>query len=642
MTAKKKAISSAGTWEVVNDELVCKLSHEIVFSTAEEIYSLVFEEKPIRDLPSIVSGNDSMEFSPNPASLEIHLTSAAGDPTNIHWSLAAVADTQTILISEPLSRRSDHVVIKDVWYPFPRGELLRLRKVLDEISVAEEGRITLRQYLELRKRGAFDVSIKDYTGGITSAGIETSKSEDDRPDGLVGELYPYQRKGWKWLALIEREGLGGILADEMGLGKTLQVIALLLTAWKKENDNRTLIIATGTLLENWRRELKKFAPSLTVLVHHGARRTGFPTELTCFAVVVTSYETAANDVGLLRQINWNIVVLDEAQAIKNPATKRAIAVKRLHRRVGIAVTGTPVENRLSDLWSIMDFVLPGYLGPQQQFERKYADDLSGAEALKPNVSPILLRRTIKEVATDLPERIEIPQALELEPIAARKYEELRKSILEEYGEAGGLVALTKLRMFCAHPFVLERRDDDPAELSPKYARLMEILEEIIDCGQKALVFTSFQEMTDILTLNLPRRWPAVWCDYIDGRKPISQRQTVIDLLTQHKGAGVLVLNPRAAGVGLNISAANHVIHYNLEWNPAVEDQASARAYRRGQSLPVTIHRLFYVDTVEEIIDDRLTKKRQLAQTAVTSTNRDDDLGDLLIALRKSPVKHTYD
>lgn len=436
-----------------------------------------------------------------------------------------------------------------------------------------------------------------------------------------------------------REGVGGFLADEMGLGKTLQVISLISDPGP-ERLGPVLIIAPGSLLENWRREIARFAPGLSVLKHHGAGRTGRPADFDGFDVIVTSYDNAVRDQSMFLMVEWAAVVLDEAQYIRNPDAKRTRSVKRLSRKAGIAVTGTPVENRLLDLWSIMDFVLPGYLGTLAEFERHFGEDQDGAVALEPFVSPVLLRRRVADVATDLPERIDIPQVIELDDDEARRYDEIRQEITAQYGQAATLVALTALRQFCAHPALLDGASSNPATFS-KFRRFDDILAEIFARDEKAIIFTSYNGMSDIIRAHLGRTY-GVFTGAIDGRLAIPERQPLIDQFSETKGAAALVLNPRAGGAGLNITAANHVIHYNLEWNPALEDQASARAYRRGQDLPVTIHRLFCAGTVEEVVDDRLTRKRAISGAAIVGVEgAEDDYADVIAALGRSPLNQGH-
>ncbi|HFD86043.1 MAG TPA: DEAD/DEAH box helicase, partial [Gammaproteobacteria bacterium] len=453
--------------------------------------------------------------------------------------------------------------------------------LLDDAGINDPGLINLRQYLHLKQIGEHSDLIVDLTrGSEIRPGIDINPG-DDELSLFSGTLYPYQHDGWQWLSYVCKQQVGGILADEMGLGKTVQIIAVLASP-DRERVSPSVIIAPGSLLENWKREIVRFAPEIRVLVHHGPIRTGLPKTLLEFDVIVTSYDTAVRDGALFGMIEWRLVILDEAQAIKNPDTRRAQSIKKLTREAGIAVTGTPVENRLRDLWSIMDFVLPGYLGDQQVFETRYEDDPSGAALIEPLVSPLMLRRLVSDVATDLPERIDAPQALLLTDPEINEYDHIREEIAEKYGAAATFVSLGRLRMYCTHPLLLEDQNyqTDPCRFS-KYQRLTEILEEIFSHSGKVLVFTSWNRMNDMLVEDIAGRF-GVFTAGIDGRTDIGERQNIIDRFSSEIGPALLALNPKAAGTGLNITAANHVIHYNLEWNPATEDQASARAYRRGQ------------------------------------------------------------
>lgn len=528
-----------------------------------------------------------------------------------------------------------HLVHEGTWYPLVRDDADAIAALLTDTGTGLGDRLTLRQYLELRKRvAAGSPLIADLTGEALAAGSDCWEVSD--APAPIGGLYPYQETGVRWLRFVREEGIGGILADEMGLGKTVQIIALLLST-PLPSGQPALVVGTTSILENWRRELARFAPGLRVLVHRGAERTGFPATLREADVVVTSYDVMVRDHSLLRQIEWTAVILDEAQAIKNPQAQRTRAAKRLRRQVSLAVTGTPLENRLTDLWSLTDFVVPGLLGDAAHFERTYVASPDGAGRVGALIAPLMLRRRVAAVATDLPPRLDIPQPLEMPSGEAAQYEHLRAEIEASTGSAMSLAALTRLRMLCTHPALVGMGGADPVAASQKYERLVEILEEVRDSGEKALVFTAYTGMIDLMLADLPLRL-GVPSAAIDGRTAPEARQDVVDTFARTPGPGLLVLNPRAAGVGLNITAATHVIHYTLEWNPAVEDQASARAYRRGQTRPVTVHRLFYVSTVEEVIDQRLQRKRALAETAVTGTDGSaDDYEDLLRAIRASPA-----
>ena len=494
---------------------------------------------------------------------------------------------------------------------------------------------SLRQYLALRRaEGSGDPVINELSDDLV-LGLSASQA-DAQPQGITASLYPYQLQGWRWLRFMLAEKAGGLLADEMGLGKTLQIICTLRNPGSDGSVDLALVIAPGSLLENWVREIAKFCPDLIAVKHHGRDRTGSPANLRAANVVITSYETAIRDISLLRMISWGVVVLDEAQNIRNPDTRRARIVKQLHREVSFAVTGTPVENQLRDLWSIMDFVLPGYLGELRDFDEQYGNGSSGASRLESVVSPLILRRRVTEVAQDLPPRIDIPEILELHEDEAVAYDEVRAAVRRKYGEAAPFVSLTRLRQFCAHPAIVDSgtwlRDFSKLE------RLKAILAEIFDRREKVLVFTGFIPMADHIARLIQAEF-GVLAATIDGRLAISDRQPLIDRFTAYRGPGALVLNPHAGGTGLNIAAANHVIQYNPEWNPAIEDQAAARAYRLGQERPVTVRRLIIADTVEEVMDERLQRKRNLADEAIVGKRGDpDDYADIMAALTRSPIQ----
>lgn len=533
-------------------------------------------------------------------------------------------------VKDVSSDTPDHVVVDGVWYPFARGALDEIRDLLASVGLSRPGPMTLRQFLDLRAR-------ESETPLVSVTLVEDQEMRLHAPAvhvQVAARLYPYQQRGVGWLAALAREGLGGVLADEMGLGKTLQIIALL-TA--EEICLPALVVAPATLLENWRRELARFAPALETVTHHGSSRTGFPRDLQSYDVVITSYDTLVRDLSLFDMIQWGAVALDEAQAIRNPSARRTIVAKQLPRRVSIAVTGTPVENRLQDLWSLCDFAVPGYLGDLKSFLADYQDTPADASRVASIAGPFILRRRIEQVAGDLPPRIDVPQPLQLSDWLAGEYERVRQRIMDEYGTSAGFAGLVRLRQFCTHPFILLGRVGDPGVFSPKYTRLVELVEEIMEAREKVLIFTSFTPMVDILSTDLPRRLgvPVAW---IDGRAPVKERQQKVDFFSALEGAAVLVLNPQAGGTGLNIAAANHVIHYNPEWNPATQDQASARAHRRGQRRPVTIHQLYFVNTIEDVMMERLQRKREIAAAALPSDADAADRADVLEALNRSPLR----
>lgn len=454
---------------------------------------------------------------------------------------------------------------------------------------------------------------------------------------VKAKLFDYQKIGLNWLSFMFRNNCGCILADEMGLGKTLQIISLITYIKTINPTAHFLVICPISLLENWKREFLKFSESVSIFIHHGNYRTGLYTELLKYDVVVTSYSNAQSDLGMLNMIKWDLVILDEAQNIKNPYANRSRSVKKLNRQNSIAVTGTPFENHVEDLWSIVDFVFPNYFGTLSTFQKKYADDLFSAKQIENLLSPIMIRRKVNDVAKDLPEKIEIPQALVMKESEASLYEDERCSVFDI--DSIKIDTIQSLRMFCTHPCVYSDNFDinDPLECSSKYQRLCEIIEEIVSLDEKAIIFTSYNKMNDLLVKDLSKRF-GISVYSITGSTNVSLRQKIIDCFTNEPHSSILVLNPKAAGAGLNITAANHVIHYNLEWNPSVEDQASARAYRRGQTKTVFIHRLFYVGTIEEVINERIERKRELSEAMVIGNQGETDKNDLIRAISLSPLR----
>jgi len=630
---------SQATLRTVDDYIAIRVNNgEMIIPSAEELFSYAFQGiRTIRGHEIVEIVPSTQEFSRFPAELKIRLD-ATPSSSELHISCRIVARTsrESCIVNDALRRTADHMLISGTWYPFVFGVLDNLRNILQHARVADLSSLTLANYLALSKADCREW-VEDHTEHRLDADQMLAHFIEAPPSELRAQLYPYQIDGYNWLRTVCGEDIGCILADEMGLGKTLQVIALLVHRHKFAQ-KPSLIIVPATLVENWTRELRKFAPSLDFYVHKGSSRTGFPIQIQESELVVMSYDTLVQDIAMLKMIQWDLLIADEAQAVKNPDTKRTSAVKSVTRRATIAVTGTPLENRNRDLWSIADLVVPGLLGNLREFEARYADSVEDAARLEPIVTPILLRRRVADVAKDLPERIDIPQPIEMHQDLAKCYEELRSATETEYGKAATLVSLGKLRQFCVHPFQLTGEWGNPATDNGKYERFLEILEEIFARKEKVLVFIQYLHASDLFAKDLHARF-GVYVDSIDGRVPISERQLKVDRFSAHPGSAVFMLNPRTAGIGLNLTAANHVIHYGPDWNPAIEDQASARSHRRGQTHPVTIHRMFFVDSVEDIIIQRLEHKRQLAEMAIVGTKGDgESREEIMRALRASPIK----
>ncbi|MFN3973475.1 MAG: DEAD/DEAH box helicase [Gemmobacter sp.] len=465
--------------------------------------------------------------------------------------------------------------------------------------------------------------------------------------GLQASLFPYQARGVQWMwDTINRTG-GLILADEMGLGKTLQIIALLLLDVPGKT-SPALIVCPTTLIANWVREFGKFAPAISIMVHRGAHRAGIFRDLQVSSVVITTYETMVNDISIFSSFEWSWVICDEAQAIKNPHSNRRQAIVTIPRRRSIPMTGTPVENTLMDLWSLTDFAIPGMLGDRSVFEVEFPDTVEAGKALGRLTDPIILKRRVRDVAADLPERIDIDLPLELDERLARHYVDVREITMAKYPVAGALVATLQLQLVCAHPWLRVPDatvadwddaaivvDDALPLITPKLDRVTELLRESFQNGRKVIVFALFNRIGDLIR-KAAKDTGSVYWGAINGSTPQQDRQAIVDEFSNHDGPACLILNPKAAGSGLNITAATVVIHFTPVWNPALEAQASARAHRRGQTEPVTVYRLYYKDTVEEIMIERSAWKSDLANETVPVSTR--DAHDIKRALEISPVK----
>jgi superfamily II DNA or RNA helicase len=477
-----------------------------------------------------------------------------------------------------------------------------------------------------------ELSSEGWIGDLLERLAEPAKLEPvPAPAGFVGQLRPYQERGLAWLAFLRRFGAGACLADDMGLGKTIQLIALL--AHERETGlaaGPTLLVCPVSLVGNWRRELARFAPSLRVMVHHGTGREGaegFAAEALRHDVVITTYSLVGRDAELLEAVQWNGLVADEAQNLKNPATQHAKVLHRLSGGYRIALTGTPVENHLGDLWSIFQFLNPGLLGGWEEFRRNYGlpieryHDAQAAARLRRQVGPFILRRlkTDPTVIADLPDKLEHTVLVNLSVEQAALYEAVVQETLERVQAAAGiqrhgavLAGLTRLKQVCNHPAAPV--GGPLAGHSGKIERLVEMLREVLAEGDRALLFTQFAQFGARLQQHLAR---LLGCTvlFLDGSTPQPERERLIDRF-QAGEAPLFILSLKAGGVGLNLTAATHVFHVDRWWNPAVEDQATDRAYRIGQTRRVMVHKLVTAGTLEERIDRLLAEKRSLSEQVI--------------------------
>ncbi|RMF25836.1 MAG: DEAD/DEAH box helicase, partial [Cyanobacteria bacterium J083] len=461
------------------------------------------------------------------------------------------------------------------------------------------------------------------------------------PVGFQGKLRPYQQRGVGWLAFLEKWSLGACLADDMGLGKTIQLIAFLLHLKQKGAYAKpVLLICPTSVITNWEKEVNRFAPTLKTLIHHGDDRSkgkAFQQKALTSNLIITSYPLVYRDLETLQKVMWEGIVLDEAQNIKNPTAKQSQAVKNLSGGFKIALTGTPIENRLSELWSILDFLNPGFLGSRQFFQKRFATpiekygDTDSLHILRSLVQPFILRRlkTDINIIQDLPEKQEMNVFCGLSAQQAELYQSLVEQSLREIDKAAGiqrrgmiLTLLLRLKQLCNHPILLQSKPKPPStwenfsSQSGKLLRLEEMLEELISEGDHALIFTQFSEWGKLLQPYLQTRLQREVI-FLYGATRRQQRQAMVERFQNDPDAPpVFILSLKAGGTGLNLTRANHVFHVDRWWNPAVENQATDRAFRIGQTKNVQVHKFISTGTLEERIDQMIASKKELAETTV--------------------------
>jgi non-specific serine/threonine protein kinase len=580
-----------------------------------------------RTQPGVVAGGAGIGQD---ALLDYRWEVALGDQSLDAEELARLAELQ-----QPLVRLRGQWVELD-----PR----RLKRGLELLEERPGVALTLAEVLGLA------ATLDEETTGLPVLGVEgdgwirdlLEVAADERVDRITappefhGTLRPYQERGLAWMSFLDRVGLGGVLADDMGLGKTVQVLALVALDRSEETTlGPTLLVCPMSLVGNWQREAERFTPHLRVHVHHGsdrARGEDFEPAVEAADLVVTTYAVAARDVEVLREVPWRRVVLDEAQAIKNAATRSAQAVRSLAARQRIAVTGTPVENRLADLWSILDTTNPGILGTAAAFTRRFAvpierhGDEDAADRLRTLTRPFVLRRlkTDRSVIADLPDKLEMEVVCSLTREQAALYQAVVDDMLRKVEESEGierrglvLATMTKLKQVCNHPAQLLRDGSPLPDRSGKLERVEAIVEEILAAGERALLFTQFAEFGGMVRSHLTQRFGREVL-FLHGGVPKKERDAMVTRFQQAEpgSPALFVLSLKAGGTGLTLTAANHVLHVDRWWNPAVEDQATDRAFRIGQRRNVQVRKLVCAGTVEERISAMIAEKRGLAARIV--------------------------
>ena len=593
--------------------------------TANEIYRY---EQDCRhgnsDAPSL--SEIGLRFSSSFATLQVKVEPSETSSFGVAclYARSALGDSCQI----HAGHRSDYVVIGKRVTPVNSDELNEIKSVLSDLGVDAWSDLSLSNYLDLLRieqewpwlTVEYEVNAKDISFSSCSL-----TEEVEEPSSFKLDLFDYQKVGSGWLSAMVKEGIGVILGDGMGLGKTAQAIKTICDKLEADPGARILIICPSALVENWRREIDKFTTGLDVMCHYGPDRTRYFGDLSS-SIVITTYDVAKNDRIILSQHLWDIVILDEAQFIKNPKSQRAAEIKKIKRRVGIAITGTPFENHMTDIWSLIDFCNPDYLGSENAFKSKFKDEAGSARNLGKLIAPLLLRRTLDDIPNDLPELITIPVPISLPVDEAREYDE-RKSQYKSEGVS--LATINKLIGDLSIP-----KEGMGGISSLKYEYLNTVANEVFECGEKMIVFAGRNECIDFLFNQYSQRVPTY---RLTGETKQEDRLPTIDLFSGVVGPALLICNPRVGGAGLNITAANHVFHFTSQWNPAVIDQADARAHRRGQRKTVISYYPYYASTVEEYMWNKVMVKRDLADDVVVGNLGDATPNEVLEALRLSPL-----
>ncbi len=606
-----------------------------------------------------------------------------GALVDYHWRIAVGDTALSVEDLERLATENTPLVrVAGRWIEIRPKDVKAAAKFLRENAGGEIG---LGEAMHL----AFDADAEetgvevlglDATGWVADLFADDSDElmpEVPQPENFEGELRPYQKRGVSWLAFLERHGLGACLADDMGLGKTIQLLALAQSDKELEKSGKgppigpTLIVAPMSVVENWRREVVRFTPTLKTLVHHGPDRHAGDAMLDAVKehdIVITTYALANRDKDTLQQVQWGRIVLDEAQNIKNPSTKQTQAIRQLKSPRRIALTGTPVENRLTELWSIMQFCNPGWLGTPDRFRRRFAapiekrHDKERRSKLRALVQPYILRRLKSDpsINVDLPPKVETKEFASLTSEQATLYQAAINEMLGEVDRADGvrrrgmvLAMLVKLKQICNHPAQFLGEFDPTSGRTPKPSRsgktqrLIQLLDESLAAGDQTLIFTQFRTMGAILQSTLMHEFDREVM-FLHGGTPRAARQKMIDRFQQADGsAPIFILSLKAGGVGMNLTAASHVVHFDRWWNPAVENQATDRAHRIGQTRTVQVHKFVVAGTLEERIDQMIEEKTELAEQIIGSGENwltELSTGQLreLLSLRSGAVAESMD
>ena len=559
----------------------------------------------------------------------------AAELASVRWSvLFDDVELTAAEIAELAEQSAPLVESNGRWVRIDREDLAAAADALADRSDQMTGGEMLRWAVGLHGSplgGGVSVA-EGWAANLVGAAMTVSTEPADEPDGFSGELRSYQRDALSWLRFCDSAGLGGVLALDMGLGKTPTVLAHVLAT---AGEGPTLVIAPPAVVGNWASEARKFAPGLRVTIHHGATRATdeeIASEVAASDMVITTYGTAMRDLEELSGVKWHRVVLDEAQAIKNPASQVARGLRELPSKYRLAMTGTPVENSLGDLWAILDFVNPDLVGSRADFVSELSHAGSGEAALRMLNGILVFRRTKAEpeIAAELPDRIDETDHCTMTAEQIGLYQAVLDDLVNETasqsaGEKGRvLVAITKLKQICNHPAAFTG-DDRPLDgRSGKLARLEEIIDNVFSSGERLVIFTQYASWAERLAEHLTKKTGTHVAAYHGGLARTA-RDRILEEFQETEGGAALVLSLKAGGAGLNLTAANHVVLFDRWWNPAVEDQARDRAWRLGQERTVIFHRLECPGTIDERVEEIVSGKRRVADLVLPKSSSLDDL-----------------
>ena len=559
---------------------------------------------------------------------------------DFQWEIALGDEKLTLRELTALARmKAPLVKLRGQWI---EADGDRIRAAIEFLKKHSSNTSTAREIVQMAlgsnaSAGPLEISGVSATGWVADllAQLEGQSPFEElpQPEGLRGTLRPYQIRGYSWLHFLKRWGLGACLADDMGLGKTIQTLALIERDYRDENASRpVLLICPTSVVGNWQKETARFT-DLPVLVHHGiARNKGaqFQKLAAGHAIVLSTYSLLHRDLEILKEVPWAGLILDEAQNIKNAETKQARAARSVRADYRIALTGTPVENNVGDLWSLMECLNPGFLGSQAEFKKRFFlpiqvwSDQGAADRLKRLTGPFILRRlkTDKTVISDLPDKLEMKVFCTLTKEQASLYAAVVKDAQQAIEEAEGikrkgvvLATLSKLKQVCNHPAQFLKDHSAIPGRSGKLARLTEMMEEILEVGDRSLVFTQFAEMGELLRRHLQETFGREVL-FLHGGTSKKQRDTMVERFAKEDGPRIFLLSLKAGGTGLNLVQANHVFHFDRWWNPAVENQATDRAFRIGQTKNVQVHKFLCAGTLEDKIDEMIERKKDIAGRVV--------------------------